>query len=275
MAREDSDRRRLRSLYDRNRSRVSALADARDRRRGGDDNFTAPRRYVVSERLTRAEGFGRGGAQVRRVVRRSAQAKEQPPARRFSDRGIFRRGGRDRFRRAEDVEREDRRDRNRDNRQRRGQGRQEARQEGGGTRRFGESRRARLRMRSRRGGGGGGAREDRREIEDRRQGGSRRGGDGRRNNSGNNNNSNNNKARNNNNNNNNGNNRGGNNNGNSRNNNNNNNRGGNNNNNRSSSSNNRSNNNNNRAGRDNQPRRAREQPMTREQLDRQLDSYHN
>lgn len=149
MARDDSDRRRLRALYERNRRRVSALADARDRRRGGDDDFAAPRRYVVSERRTRLEGFGRGGRQVRQVVRRArgGRADEARPLR-FSDRGIFRRSGRDRFRRVDDVDREDRRERSRDQRSRRNGG-------GGGAvegRRFGGARRTQLRMRGSRGG---------------------------------------------------------------------------------------------------------------------------
>lgn len=230
MRRDDFDRRRLRSLYDRNRSRVSALADARDRRRGGDDSYAAPRRYVVSERRTHIEGFGRGGTQVRRVERRVVRLADAPRSRRFSDRGIFRRGGRDRFRRADDFEREDRRDRFRGSRDRRGEGRRE---EGGG-RRFGESRRARLRMRSRRGGrraGNGGAREDNRAVEERRQRGSRRGGESGRKNVNNNSN----------------------------------------NGNRGSNAKNGGSN----KGNNSQPRRTREPPMTREQLDRQLENYHN
>ncbi|KAG5498487.1 hypothetical protein JKF63_02773 [Porcisia hertigi] len=147
MPRDDFDRRRLRALYDRNRRRVSALADARDRRRGGEDDFAAPRRYVVSERRTRIEGFGRGGTQVRRVVRRARAGRtDEPRPRRFSDRAIFRRSGRDRFRRAEDFDREDRRDRFREKRLRRIDGRQAE------TRRFGEARRMRLRMRGTRAG---------------------------------------------------------------------------------------------------------------------------
>ncbi|KPI89758.1 hypothetical protein ABL78_1138 [Leptomonas seymouri] len=256
MPRDDFDRRRLRSLYERNRSRVSALADARDRRRGGDDSYAAPRRYVVSERRTRIEGFGRGGAQVRRVERRVLRVRDAPRPRRFSDRGIFRRGGRDRFRRADDEDRKERRDRFRED--------SERRREGGGVRRFGEARRQRLRMRSRRGG-----LDNRREIEDLRQRGSRRGGEDR----GKNNSNNNNRGGNNNSNKN----RGGNSNHN------NNNRGNNNNNNNVSRGNN-NNNSSNRAGnnaknksggKSNQPRRTREQPLTHEQLDRQLESYHN
>lgn len=160
MPRDDFDRRRLRALYERNRRRVSALADARDRRRGGEDDYAAPRRYVVSERRTRIEGFGRGGTQVNRVVRRVRGGRDEPPPRRFSDRGIFRRNVRDRFRRAEDFEREERRERFREVRGWRGDGR---RVEG---RRFGEARRLRLRMRGTRAG-----RIDRRpaEAEGRRQ----------------------------------------------------------------------------------------------------------
>lgn len=108
MAREDFDRRRLRAIYDRNKRRVSALADARDSRRVYVEEERAPRRYTVSERRTRLEGFGRGGAQVRRVVRRNI--RERPPLQ-FSDRRIFRRGNRDRFAREDDLDRRYRRER--------------------------------------------------------------------------------------------------------------------------------------------------------------------
>ncbi|KAG5472605.1 hypothetical protein LSCM4_01924 [Leishmania orientalis] len=172
MPRDDFDRRRLRALYDRNRHRVAALADARDRRRGGDDDYAAPRRYVVSERRTRIEGFGRGGTQVRRVLRRTRGGRAgEPLPRRFSDRGIFRRSGGDRFRRADDFEREERRDRFLEERARRGGGRHV---EG---RRFGEARRLRLRMRGTRAGRGDRSRakvEGRREPEERGGGGRRR-----------------------------------------------------------------------------------------------------
>ncbi|KAK7200609.1 hypothetical protein NESM_000117000 [Novymonas esmeraldas] len=147
MARDDHDRRRLRALYDRNSRRVSALADARDRRRGGDDDFAAPRRYVVTERRTRVEGFGRGGTQVRRVERRAAGGRAgEPRANKFSDRSIFRRSGRDRFQRADDAEREDRRERSRNERERRGNAPKVQ------ERRIGSALRRRLRKRGARGG---------------------------------------------------------------------------------------------------------------------------
>ncbi|CAJ1010455.1 hypothetical protein Q4I28_005769 [Leishmania naiffi] len=147
MARDDFDRRRLRALYDRKRRRVSALADARARRRGGEDDYSVPRRYVVSECRTRMEGFGRGGTQVRRVVRR-ARGDRSDESRRFSGRGIFRSSGGSRFRRADDFEREERRARFREERARR-LGGQHA--EG---RHFGVARRMRLRMRGTHGGRG-------------------------------------------------------------------------------------------------------------------------
>eukprot|EP00796_Vickermania_ingenoplastis_P011583 gene11583-7979_t len=108
MARDDFNRQRLRGIYERNKRRVSALADARDSRRMTMDDDYAPRRYVVSERRTRMEGFGRGGLQVRRVERRSM--RDRRPVR-FSDRGIFRRSNRDRFIREDDFDRRDRRER--------------------------------------------------------------------------------------------------------------------------------------------------------------------
>ncbi|CAJ1990791.1 hypothetical protein - conserved [Leishmania donovani] len=219
MPRDDFDRRRLRALYERNRRRVSALADARDRRRGGEDDYAAPRRYVVSERRTRIEGFGRGGAQVSRVVRRARGGRDEPRSRRFSDRGIFRRNVRDRFRRVEDFEREERRERFREVRARRGDGR---RVEG---RRFGEARRLRLRMRGTRAGRVDHRRAEvdgRRQREERASDGRRRQESGRRNN----------------------NNQG--------------NRGGN----KQSS-----------LSRNNKPQRSREPQITREELDRQLESY--
>lgn len=116
MAREDFDRRRLRSIYDRNKRRVSALADLRDSRRVYVEEERAPRRYTVSERRTRMEGFGRGGAQVRRVVRPSMRDRLAP---RFADRRVFRRGNRDRFVREEDRERQYLRERFLEDRRRR------------------------------------------------------------------------------------------------------------------------------------------------------------
>ncbi|KAG5472226.1 hypothetical protein LSCM1_03623 [Leishmania martiniquensis] len=229
MPRDDFDRRRLRALYDRNRHRVSALADARDRRRGGEDDYAAPRRYVVSERRTRIEGFGRGGAQVRRVVRRMRGGRGgEPLPRRFSDRSIFRRSGHDRFRRADDLEREERRERFLEERARRG-GKRPA--EG---RRFGGARRLRLRMRGTRAGRGDRGRskvEGRREREERSGSGRRRQEGGRQSN----NNNQGNRA---------GNKHGG------------------------QSRNNQSHN-------SKKPQRSREPQLTREELDRQLDSYRN
>lgn len=138
MPREDFDRRRLRGIYERNKRRVSALADARDSRRVFADEIVAPRRFIVSERRTRLEGFGRGGYQVRRVVRRSALDRGLS---RFSDRGIFRRGHRDRFMREEDQFRRDRRERFLDDNRRF--------RDMGPRRRFGFSRRRRLQIRER------------------------------------------------------------------------------------------------------------------------------
>ncbi|EAN89163.1 hypothetical protein C3747_41g135 [Trypanosoma cruzi] len=113
MRRGDFERRRLRDLYERNVRRVRALADARDGRRSGrDDDIAAPRRYVVSERRTRLEGFGRGGYQVQR----SRRFGRDPRIRRFSDRGVYRRGALDRFEREEDFERKLRRERFRERR---------------------------------------------------------------------------------------------------------------------------------------------------------------
>ncbi|ESL10440.1 hypothetical protein TRSC58_01827 [Trypanosoma rangeli SC58] len=106
MRRDDFERRRLRDLYDRNVRRVRALAEARDERRtGNDDTVAAPRRYVVSERRTRLEGFGRGGYQVRR----SRRGNRDTEVRRFSDRSVYRRGALDRFEREDDLERKMRR----------------------------------------------------------------------------------------------------------------------------------------------------------------------
>lgn len=151
MARDDYNRRRLRGMYERNQRRVSALADARDRRRGDNDEIAAPRRFVVSERRTRIEGFGRGGRQVRQVLRSAATRGGAPRRIRFRDSGIFRRGGRDRFRREEDFDREMRRDRflARDEERRRS-GVRAVLDRGEGNRvrggRLGVSRRRRLRM---------------------------------------------------------------------------------------------------------------------------------
>nr|CCC90859.1 conserved hypothetical protein [Trypanosoma congolense IL3000] len=111
MRRNDFERRRLRDLYDRNVRRVGALAEARDQRRSArDDDIAAPRRYVVSERRTRLEGFGYGGRQIRRSLRTDDSRRRL----RFSDRRIYRRGAFDRFARDEDFVRELRRDRLRD-----------------------------------------------------------------------------------------------------------------------------------------------------------------
>ncbi|RNF18066.1 uncharacterized protein Tco025E_04620 [Trypanosoma conorhini] len=113
MRRDDFERRRLRDLYDRNVRRVRALAEARDARRTDrDDDVAAPRRYVVSERRTRLEGFGRGGFQVQR----SRQGRPGAGGGRFSDKGVYRRGALDRFERDDDFERKLRRERFRERR---------------------------------------------------------------------------------------------------------------------------------------------------------------
>lgn len=108
----DTDRRRLRDIYDRNRRRVDAVANSRDRneRRGNDsarrgdnkkggDKGSAPRRYIVSERVTRRAGFGEGGRQgrVSGGRRRDGTRRED----RFDDKKVTRRSHRDRFERAE------------------------------------------------------------------------------------------------------------------------------------------------------------------------------
>ncbi|CCW61778.1 unnamed protein product [Phytomonas sp. EM1] len=144
MTRDDLNRRRLRGLYDRNKRRVAALADARDRRREGDDEVFAPRRYVVSERRTRTEGFGRGGVQVRQVIRRVTRL---PPREMFRSRGIFRRGNRDRFRRDDGDLREGLRERFQDRFQERRRGGGRGNRERGG--RLGDAARSRLRLRRR------------------------------------------------------------------------------------------------------------------------------
>ena len=76
-------RRRLISLYERNRRSVVKIAQARDR--GGNNAPTrrAPQRFVVSERRTRQVGFGRGGFQVQ-MNHRMRQ--------RFRDSNVSRRG---------------------------------------------------------------------------------------------------------------------------------------------------------------------------------------
>lgn len=147
MARDDHDRRRLRALYDRHKSRTLALAEARDRRRDAHDDVVAPRRVVVSAQRLREAGFGRGGTQVRVVRRRRGRRQHGDPrstpgrALRFADRHIFRSSHQDRFRRDDDMERELRRERAiLRERQSNGRGGQGA----GG---FGISRRRRLRMR--------------------------------------------------------------------------------------------------------------------------------
>lgn len=107
MGRNDFERRRLRDIYDRNVRRVRALAEARDGRRLDiHDDVAAPRRFVVSEQRTRAEGFGRGGRQVRQS--RSGAGRSRS---RFSDKGVYRRGAMDRFAREDDIERALRRER--------------------------------------------------------------------------------------------------------------------------------------------------------------------
>lgn len=176
MPRDDFNRRRLRSLYERNKRRVSALADARDRRRSGDDDYAAPRRFIVSERRTRMEGFGRGGMQVRKVIRWSHARDDGMRHRRFSDGGIFRRGHRDRFARDDDYEREERRERFREGRSRRGGALADRGVRGG--RLFGGARLRHLRLRGGRGDGPWGRGEPRGRRGEGRRG---KGGDIRRN----------------------------------------------------------------------------------------------
>lgn len=107
----DYERRRLRDIYDRNRRRVDAVANARDRneRRGdrdrdssrkSDKKGSAPRRYIVSERVTRRAGFGDGGRQgrVSGARRRDGSRRTED---RFADKKVTRRSHRDRFDRAE------------------------------------------------------------------------------------------------------------------------------------------------------------------------------
>lgn len=106
---QDNDRRRLRDLYDRNRRRVQAVADARDRRGNDGGRRTgdaAPRRFIVSERRTRNEGFGGQGG-IRTRFSRKSNDDRRP--RRFEDKKIFRSSNRDRFTRDEDRDRDRRR----------------------------------------------------------------------------------------------------------------------------------------------------------------------
>lgn len=96
----DSDRRKIRKIYDRNSRQVNALADRRDSR---NNREAAPRRFVVSERVSRRAGFGEGR---RQVTGRFAS--------RFEDRNVARKSGRDRFDRNDDRDRKERRLRRRD-----------------------------------------------------------------------------------------------------------------------------------------------------------------
>jgi hypothetical protein len=96
----DSDRRKIRQVYDRNSRRVNTMADRRDSRGGRD---AAPRRFVVSERVSRRAGFGEGRRQVSGRF-----------ASRFADRNVTRKSGRDRFDRNDDNDRKERRLRRRD-----------------------------------------------------------------------------------------------------------------------------------------------------------------
>ena len=108
-------RNRLRALKDQEKRRVSRLAESRNRRAGGQRSNNAPTRVLVTERRTRREGLGRGGAQAlgnsRR--RRGGNQNNQPAAggrrrgrggfaSKFSDQSVFRSGARDRFSRFDD-----------------------------------------------------------------------------------------------------------------------------------------------------------------------------
>lgn len=141
MIRDDYERRRLRALYERNKRRVTALADARDQRRGEENEMSAPRRFLVSARRLREAGFGRGQVQIRRIYRRR---EGYYGSRRYGDSDIYRRFNRDRFMRVSDYDRDARRYRYRGN-----GAEAERRLALTGARRFGGFRRSRFALRSR------------------------------------------------------------------------------------------------------------------------------
>ncbi|KAH8608790.1 hypothetical protein ERJ75_001245100 [Trypanosoma vivax] len=107
MRRDDYERRRIRDIYDRNVRRVRALADARDRyRTDRDGDVLAPRRFIVSERRSRLEGFGYGDRRPDDRYWSRAHGSY-----RFDDRRVYRRVGLGRFVREDDYDREYRRER--------------------------------------------------------------------------------------------------------------------------------------------------------------------
>jgi hypothetical protein len=108
-------RNRLRNIYEQEKRRTSRLNESRNSNRGGRQVRELPTRVVVSERRTRREGFGRGGAQaVGRSDRRrrgnnnndngQGQGRRRFQRRlsdKFADKNLFRSGNRDRFNRNE------------------------------------------------------------------------------------------------------------------------------------------------------------------------------
>lgn len=89
----ESARRKLRQTYDQNKRRVQEVANRRNQRSGTRGN-NAPTSFVVTERTTRAAGFGRGGRSV------AAASKSRRGTKRFADKTVYRSGAKDKFARA-------------------------------------------------------------------------------------------------------------------------------------------------------------------------------